>query len=305
MNSTPLKGIIIPLVTPFDEEEKIDKVSLNNLVNYMITQEPDYLMATALTGEGPLLNEHETLEVWDEIFTATNNRVAVIPAIISTRTKTAITLAKAAYALGAPAIMVAPIVPELYAARSESDVYQFYSDIAAATPLPLILFNYPSLTSVDLTPDFVKRLSEIENIAYIKESTGDSRRVHAIQRLCSSDFKVICGNPNAAFESIALGCDTWITGIMNVAPRSSKAMMDAIIIDNDLKTAKDIYYNQLLPIVDLIESSNNPTGMIKAGLRARGVNVGIPRKPGSDVLPEEQNKINQLVAAIVNAESKQ
>jgi 4-hydroxy-tetrahydrodipicolinate synthase len=298
-----LKGVIIPLVTPFDRDERIDKTRLRELVDFMITQGPDYLMATALTGEGPLLDVEETLLVWEEVFAAAGRRIGVIPAILSTRTRTAVHLAKAAYNMGAPAVMVAPIVPELYAGRSESDVFQFYADVAATTPLPLILFNYPSLTGVDLTPSFVARLATIETVSYIKESTGDSRRVHAIHRLCDPAFGVICGNPNAAFESLALGCDTWITGIMNVAPKSAKEMMGAIVSRGDLAAARSIYYNLLLPIVDAIATSNNPTGTIKAGLRARGVNVGIPRRPGTDIAAADMNKIRDLVERIGAAES--
>ncbi len=304
MSSKKLKGIIIPLVTPFDKDEKIHKTLLRDLTKFMISQGPDYLMATALTGEGPLLDFNETVEVWQEVFAAAKGHIEVIPAIISTRTETAIKLAKIAYDMGAPALMVAPIVPELYAARSHQDVFQFYADVAAATPLELILFNYPSLTGVDLTPPFVARLSKIETVSYIKESTGDSRRVHAIQRLCDPSFKVICGNPNAAFESIALGCDTWITGIMNVAPKSSIAMMEAIVKHGDLKAARDIYDQHLLPIVDAMEKSNNPTGTIKAGLRARGVNVGIPRRPGTDLNADEMNSLKTLVDKIIDAEKQ-
>ena len=304
MAAEDLTGIIVPLVTPFDHEEQIDLARLAMLVDFIIEQKPNYVMATALTGEGPMLTFDETILVWEEIFAATADRVGVIPAIISTRTSAAVRLAKAAHAMGAAAIMIAPIVPELYAGRSEIDVFQFHSDIAAATPLPLILFNYPSLTGVDLTPVFIARLANIETVSYVKESTGDTRRVHAIQRLCGSTLKVICGNPNAALESLALGCDTWITGIMNVAPKSAKEMLQAIILRKDLVAAREIYFNHLLPIVDIIAASNNPMGTIKAGLRARGIDVGIPRRPGTDLLAADRKEIERLVAKILMAESR-
>jgi 4-hydroxy-tetrahydrodipicolinate synthase len=110
--------------------------------------------------------------------------------------------------------------------------------------------------------------------------------VHAIQRRCGDRLTVICGNPNAAFESIALGCPLWITGIMNVVPRPAQQMLHAIRVERDLARARDIYYTQVLPLVDLMFETRNPTGTIKAGLRARGVEVGIPRRPGSDVPAE-------------------
>lgn len=298
MDTEELKGLIVPLVTPFDRDEQVDRTRLSELVDFVIAEGPDYLMVTALTGEGPLLNIEETLLIWDDVLAAAAGRVGVIPTIITTRTKTAIQLARAAHAMGAPALMIAPIVPELYAGRSESDVFQFHADVAAATPLPLILFNYPSLTGIDLTPSFVAKLATINHIAYIKESTGDTRRVHAIRRLCDPEFKVICGNPDAALESLALGCDTWITGIMNVAPRSAKEMMNAMLLHGDYARARSIYFDQLLPIVDIIAASRNPMGTIKAGLRARGLDMGLPRKPGTDLAVEHQSSLKKLLEHI-------
>jgi 4-hydroxy-tetrahydrodipicolinate synthase len=198
--------------------------------------------------------------------------------------------------------MVAPILPELYAGRSHEDVFAFYADVASATSLPLILFNYPSLTGVDFVPSLVARLAEIENIRYIKESSGDTRRVHGIQRLLGDRLSVICGAPNVALESLALGCQAWITGIMNVAPRSARQLVQAVVELGDWGLARRIYYAQILPVVDVLARNFNPTGTIKAGVCARGVNVGIPRKPGNTVSGEDHALINRLVAEIARAE---
>jgi 4-hydroxy-tetrahydrodipicolinate synthase len=249
----------------------------------MIDAGADFVMATALTGEGPLLSAEETTSIWSTIATRARGRAGFVPAVITYRTRTAIELVRAAAELGADAVMVTPIVPELYAGRSESDVRGFYEEVAGAVSIPLVLFNYPSLTGVDFTPSFVSSLSSIDAIGYIKESTGDSRRVHAIHRLCGDRITVICGNPNAAFESIALGCSAWITGIMNAAPRSARRMMQLILDGRDLAAARAVYYRHLLPLVDLMTRNSNPTGTIKAAMRVRGLPAGVPRRPGSDV----------------------
>lgn len=297
-----LKGTIVPLVTPFDSRDSIDRLAIARLVDFALSEGADCLMSTALTGEGPLLTPDETIEVWDRTKEVVKDRAPVIPAIVSTTTREAVRLAKVAHQHGAPAIMVAPVVPELYAGRSEDDVLGFYRDVAEATPLPIILFNYPSLTGVDLTPPFVSRLAEIETVRFIKESTGDTRRVHAIHRLCGDRIAVICGNPNAALESMALGCEIWITGILNVVPKSGRQLMDAIFERRDLQLARDIYYRRILPLVDILFRNNNPTGTIKAGLRARGVDVGVPRRPGSDVSQEDARALSVLVKAIAEEE---
>jgi 4-hydroxy-tetrahydrodipicolinate synthase len=298
----PASGTIVPLVTPFDRDERVDPGALRRVIAFILAEGADALMPTALTGEGPLLSSDETMAVWEAAFECTAARVPVVPAIITTTTREAVRLVQRAHALGAAGVMVAPIVPELYAGRSHGDVLRFYQEVSDAVPVPVIAFNYPSLTGVDLTPEFLAELSAIDRLRYVKESTGDSRRVHAIHRRCGGRLTVICGNPNAAFESIALGCPLWITGIMNVVPRSAREMLRAIRDDGDLPRAREIYYTQILPLVDLMLDTRNPTGAIKAGLRARGVDAGVPRRPGSDVGAEAAGWLAAFAGRVTAAE---
>jgi 4-hydroxy-tetrahydrodipicolinate synthase len=304
MTAPELVGTIVPLVTPFAGDEALDLPAMGRLVEYVLDQGADALMPTALTGEGPLLTADETLAVWDAVFDQAGGRLPIVPAVISTTTRRAIHLARSAEERGAVALMVAPILPELYAGRSEEDVFGFYADLAAATSLPLILFNYPSLTGVDFVPSLIARLAEIDAVRYIKESTGDSRRVHSIQRLVGDRLAVICGAPNVALESLALGCRAWITGIMNVAPRSAQQLMRAVAERGDLHLARRIYYTQILPLVDVLARNDNPTGTIKAGVCARGVEVGAPRRPGHPVSAADQELLARLVAGIAQAEAE-
>jgi 4-hydroxy-tetrahydrodipicolinate synthase len=299
-----LSGVIVPLVTPFAADEQVNHAQLADVANWMIEAGADHLMGTALTGEGPLLSPDETVRVWETIAGQAAGRAGFVPALITFRTSVAIDLARVAHSLGADALMVVPIVPELYAGRSPGDVIAFDQEVARAVPTPLVLFNYPSLTNVDFTPSFVAKLAEIETVRYIKESTADSKRVHAIQRLCGDRVSVICGNPNAAFESLALGCDAWITGIMNVAPRAAKWMFSAIREKGDMAAARHLYYEHLLPIVDVMMRNNNPTGTIKAGMRARGLAVGVPRRPGRDVSAADMAAIGELTRRIDEGEAR-
>jgi len=162
-----------------------------------------------------------------------------------------------------------------------------YAIVAGATALPVILFNYPSLTGVDLTPALVEKLSSIANVRGIKESTGDSRRVAALLRRLGGRIEVICGAPTAALECLALGCRSWITGILNVVPREGAELLKAIADSGDLELARRIYFDRILPLVELLDRTSNPTGTIKAGVRLRGIDVGVPRLPGQDLLPRE------------------
>ncbi len=301
---TELTGTIVPLVTPFDAAEEFDARAMGRLVAWVLEQGADALMPTALTGEGPLLAEDETRAIWAAVLEQAGGRVPVIPAIISTTTRRAVRLVRAAEELGAGAVMVAPILPELYAGRAHDDVVAFYTDVAGATALPLILFNYPSLTGVDFVPPLVERLARIDNVRYIKESSGDTRRVHGIQRLVGDRLAVICGAPNVALESLALGCRAWITGTMNVGPCSAQQLVRAVHDLGDLALARRIYYRQILPVVDVLARNYNPTGTIKAGVCARGVDVGVPRRPGNTVTAADRELLQKLVETIAAAEAE-
>jgi 4-hydroxy-tetrahydrodipicolinate synthase len=145
-------------------------------------------------------------------------------------------------------------------------------------------------------------LAEINNVRYIKESSGDVKRVHNIQRTIGDHLSVICGAPNTALESFALGCRAWITGIMNVVPRSAKQLMRAVMEKKDLSLARCIYYRQILPLVDMMTRNNNPTGTIKAGVCLQGIEVGRPRRPGRGVSPAESAKLERLLSDIKQAE---
>jgi 4-hydroxy-tetrahydrodipicolinate synthase len=299
-----LTGTIVPLVTPFAADGSFAAAAMAHLIAFVLKQGADALMPTALTGEGLLLDLDETLAVWDVVLDGAAGRVPVVPAVIATTTRRAVRLARAAEERGAAALMVAPVLPELYAGRSHGDVVAFYADVAAAASLPLILFNYPSLTGVDLVPELVARLAEIGAVRYIKESTGDVRRVHALQRQVGDTLSVICGAPNTALESLALGCRAWITGIMNAVPRSAQQLVHAVCDQGDLALARRIYFGQILPLVDVMARNNNPTGTIKAAVCARGVDVGVPRRPGSDVSPADQKALGWLMAGIERTEAK-
>jgi 4-hydroxy-tetrahydrodipicolinate synthase len=273
-------GPIVPLVTPFDDSgETIDEAALRALVEHVLASGAVGVLSTALTGEGPLLSAQETERVWETTIDAVAGRVPVLGTVITTRTTTAIDLARRGSHLGLSALMPAAILPELYARRAVADLVGFHAAIAEATGLAQVLFNYPSLTGADLTPDVIERLVAVPDIVAVKESSGDSRRVHALQRRFGERIAVICGSPDTALESLALGCRTWITGIMNVVAGDAGDLM-ATMARADLPAARHIYSERILPIVDIMRSSRNPTGTIKAGLRLQGYRTGPPRSPG-------------------------
>jgi dihydrodipicolinate synthase/N-acetylneuraminate lyase len=243
-------------------------------------------MLTALTGEGNLLSSEETEAVWKSVLQRYKGRVPIVPAIFPATTAAAIRWGKLAVDLGASAVMVAAIMPELYGRRAEKHVRRFFEDFCSAVSIPVVLFNYPTVAGYDLTPAMVEELTAIPNVRYVKESTSDSRRVSEIMSRTKGRMTVICGSPDIALESLALGCTTWITAIMNVIPAACHRLMDAVE-GGDLRRARELNFRVIRPMFDLLQKSSNTIGTIKAGLALRGIAVGSPRAPG---LPLEIDK---------------
>jgi 4-hydroxy-tetrahydrodipicolinate synthase len=142
----------------------------------------------------------------------------------------------------------------------------------------------------------LEKLASIENVRAVKESTGDSRRISALMRRFGDRIEVICGAPTAALECLALGCRSWITGILNVVPRAGEELLRAVAESRDLELARKIYFERILPLVEILDRTSNPTGTIKAGVRLRGIDVGVPRPPGQDLLPRELLDLERVVA---------
>lgn len=274
-----IQGLIVPLVTPFDSRGRVNTAGLRSVADHALRHGANGLMLTALTGEGNLLSADETATVWKTVIPQYRDRVPVIPAIFSTTTADAIRMGNLAVDCGASAVMVAAIMPELYGRRAGSHVRRFFETFCAAIPLPVILFNYPSLAGYDLTPELVSELAVVDGVRFIKESTSDSRRVSEIFSRTRNHIQVICGAPDVALESLALGCKTWITAIMNVVPIACRALIDAVECGN-LIAARELNSRVIRPAFELLRKSSNTIGTIKAGLWLRDLDVGIPRPPG-------------------------
>jgi 4-hydroxy-tetrahydrodipicolinate synthase len=296
-----IRGLVVPLVTPFDANGALDIHALHATAEHALHNGAQGLMVTALTGEGPLLTASETERIWKTVIQTYGAKVPVIPAIFPTTTADAIRMGHMAAEIGAAAVMVAPVMPELYGRRAQKHVRTVFETFCSqVSSLPVVLFNYPSVAGYDLTPELVETLSEIDNIRCIKESTGDSRRVSEILFLTRGRLQVICGSPEIALESLALGCKTWITAVTNVVPAACRALIDAME-RGMLDKARELSRRIVRPLFELIRKSSNTIGTIKAGLWLRGINVGAPRAPG---IPLEIKELREEFQRIFTAEAE-
>jgi 4-hydroxy-tetrahydrodipicolinate synthase len=257
------KGAIVAIVTPF-RDGKVDEKSLRDLIEFQIANGTDGIVPCGTTGESPTLSHEEHNKVIKITVDAIKKRVPVIAGTGSNSTDEALTLTKHAYEVGAnAALMVCPY----YNRPSQEGLYQHYKLIAESVPIPIIIYNIPGRTGVNLTPDTLLRLSKISNIVGVKEASGNIKQMSDVLTLCGEQFDVLSGDDAYTLPLMAMGGKGIISVISNVAPADMSAMVDAFEAGN-LAKAKALHH-KMIPLIDALFIETNPVP-VKAALGMMG-----------------------------------
>ena len=220
-----IQGSIVALVTPMAADGAVDWRALDALVDWHIDEGTDALVAVGTTGESATLEVDEHIDVIRRVVQRAAGRVPVIAGTGANSTAEAIELTRLGQQAGADAAL---LVTPYYNKPPQEGLYRHYLAIAEAVPLPIILYNVPGRTGVDLLPETVQRLAPVDNIVGLKEARGDLDRVRALLALgLPADFALYSGDDATARESILLGFHGDISVTANVAPRLMHAMCAA------------------------------------------------------------------------------
>jgi 4-hydroxy-tetrahydrodipicolinate synthase len=215
------QGSMVALVTPMTGDGRVDFDALERLVHWHIAEGTDAIVAVGTTGESATLEADEHMRVLDCCLRASAGRIPVIAGTGSSSTAHAVALTRLAQTRGASGALV--VVP-YYNKPTQEGLYQHFRSIAEAVSLPLILYNVPSRSVVDMLPETVERLAHIKNIIGIKEATGKLERLDEIRSRCGDDFLLISGDDSTAMEFILAGGQGVISVTANVAPKLMHAM---------------------------------------------------------------------------------
>jgi 4-hydroxy-tetrahydrodipicolinate synthase len=266
-----IRGSIVALVTPMEENGALDTASLNKLIDFHIQEGTDAIVAMGTTGESATLDEAEHCEVIRRVVDRIAGRIPVIAGTGANSTTEAIALTQRAKDLGADACL---LVTPYYNKPTQEGLYRHYKSIAEAVDIPQILYNVPGRTACDMLPETVARLAAIENIAGIKDATGKIERGRKIRALCGEGFAIYSGDDATACELCLQGADGDISVTCNVAPRLMHEMCAAAMAGRrDEAEAIDarlaVLHKQLF-----VESNPIPVkwalydmGLIKKGIR--------------------------------------
>ena len=274
MNTTAgFEGSYTVMVTPFTEDgAAVDVAALERFVDWQIDEGVPGLIPLGSTGEFLSVSEDERRQIVETVVARANGRIPVVVGTAHEWTPRAVAFSREAERTGASGVMV---VPPYYSSPTEDELFEHYRRIAESISIPVMVYNNPNTSNVDLRPAFVARLAEIENVSYIKESSGDISRVEEIHRLAPGRMTVLAGYH--AHDSIRLGAKGWVSVCGNIVPRLSADVYDLTAKRADSAAGRATYH-RLLPLLDAI-SGDLYVSATKAAMAIAGMPVGTPRPP--------------------------
>lgn len=268
-----LRGTYTVIVTPFTADgSRINEQMLRWLVDFQIGEGIHGLITLASNGEFLSLSDEERHEVARIVIDQAAGRVPVVVGTAAESTDDVIRYTRDAQQLGADAAMV---LTPYYCWIDEDEIFNHYRRIAESVSLPIMIYNHPASTVLDITPPLVAKLAEIDNISYIKESTTDTRRVYQINDLCKGNITVFAGY--LGYESFMVGAQGWVSVCANLVPRKSAELFELAVDRND-KDAAWAVFKELVPMIDFLGDHLYVHGM-KAGFKMLGRDMGDPRPP--------------------------
>jgi dihydrodipicolinate synthase/N-acetylneuraminate lyase len=286
------EGIIPAVTTPFDATDQIDVPALKANVEAMIEAGVHGFVATGTMGEAGSLSSEERRTVVKAVVEASAGRVPVTVGVSSGSALTSLAYALDAKALGATAIMS---LPPLGYRADEDEVVAFFTELASGAGLPVMAYNNPEASGVDMPPELIVRIYEaVDGIVAIKECSGDVRRISAIAN-ATSDLEVLVGGDDWALEGFAAGATGWVTGVGVVAPAEVVELYD-LVNAGDLPKARALY-RRLLPVARF-DMTPKLVQYFKAAQDAVGLNGGPTRPPRMPLTAAEREALEAALAIL-------
>lgn len=281
------EGCCTALITPFDKNNKVDFNEFKKIIDYQIRCGISALLFLGTTGEAATMTDNEKLEVVDFAVKYVNHRVKVLVGAGNNCTAKAIETAKAYEKLGVDALLE---VTPYYNKTSQTGLIAHFSAIANAVKTPIILYNVPSRTGINIEVDTIYELSKVENIVGIKQAISNINEVQRTTQI--SNFAVYCGEDALNLAFLAAGADGFISVASNIAPKDVIKVYDNFKQGN-LTAARETM-NNLLPLIKHLFIEVNPMP-IKYAMNSSGYQVGACRLPLVEVSNENKSKIDQTL----------
>ncbi len=282
-------NLMTALVTPFHENLEVDYVRLQELSSKLIEEKTTGLVVCGTTGEAPTLSREEKLNVIKSAKEIAKNKVPVIAGTGSYNTKETVDLSKDAETCGADALL---IISPYYNKPDQRGLYEHFKKVAESVTIPVILYNHPGRTGVTIEPQTIKKLSEVDNIVAIKDSSCSLDLFQQYKKVLPEDFKIYSGDDSMNFSIYCLGGSGAVSVASHVAGKEISEMFDALN-QKDIEKAREIHYS-LIDLFKVLFCAPSPSP-VKAALSLKGFDTGGVRLPLVGLNEEDYNKVRSVL----------
>lgn len=290
-----LKGMGVAMITPFRQDKSIDYDALGNIIEHLINGKTDYIVVLGTTGETPSLSRSEKADVRRFVIDKVKDRVPLVLGLGGNNTMALVDDLQSEDLSGFSAIL--SVVP-YYNKPSQEGIYQHYKALASASPLPVILYNVPGRTGVNMTAQTTLRLArEVDNIIGVKEASGNFFQIEEIIKNKPEDFQVVSGDDSITYPLMTLGAVGVISVIGNAFP-SEFGKMVRLCLAGRFQDALPIHF-EFTELFNLLFVDGNPAG-VKCTLNAMGMIENVLRLPLVPTRLSTNEEIHRITAKIID-----
>ncbi|KRQ87219.1 4-hydroxy-tetrahydrodipicolinate synthase [Caloramator mitchellensis] len=276
---TLFKGSGVAIVTPF-REDGVDFKKLEELIEWHIQEKTDAIIVCGTTGEGSTMSEQEKKETIKFTVDVVKGRIPVIAGTGSNNTKVAVEMSKWADSIGVDGLLV---ITPYYNKTTQRGAVEHFKAVASAVKKPIIIYNVPSRTGFNILPETLYELSRVDNIAAVKEASGNISQIAEIAQLCGDDLDIYSGNDDQVVPMLALGAKGVISVVANIIPRDTHDMCEKWF-NGDIKGSKELQL-KMIQLIKALFIETNPIP-VKTAMNLMGMNVGHLRLPLVDMSPK-------------------
>lgn len=285
------RGAMVAIVTPF-KNGGLDEKAFRDLIEFQITNGTHAIVPCGTTGESATLSFEEHERIVEIAIEQVDRRVPVIAGTGSNNTSEAIRLTRHARKAGAAAaLMISPY----YNKPTQEGLYQHFKAVAEAVDIPIILYNIPGRTAVNMEPDTIARLARIDNIVGIKEAAGTMKQITDIIARCDDDFVVVSGEDHLTFPLLCVGGKGVISVVSNIAPRDMADLCN-LFFEGRFEDAKRLYY-RLLPLCHTLFIETNPAPVKAALAMMKKIESDEVRLPLAPMAPASRLRLKNTLEA--------
>lgn len=284
-------GSGVAIVTPFNERDEVNFEKLKELIEWHISEGTDAIIICGTTGEASTMSEIERKETIKFTVNTVSGRIPVIAGTGSNNTKASIEMSRWAEKIGVDGLLV---ITPYYNKTTQRGCIEHYKAIASSVTKPIIIYNVPGRTGFNILPQTVYELSKIENIAAIKEASGNISQIAEIAHLCKDNLDIYSGNDDQTVPIMALGGKGVISVSANIIPKDTHDYCQKFL-NGDLKGALDMQL-KMLPLINALFIETNPIP-VKEAMNLLNMNVGHLRLP---LVPMSQKNLEVLKEEMIN-----